>query len=95
MVSQYNEAYVGDFWKCMTIAESFGLFHKYIFFFSVSIEYDAELIDDLEGDCSGFFGTMMHSLATAKRNDDCDDNGDAAEDAQILIGVSEQMYPYG
>lgn len=48
-------------------------------------KFDSDLVDDLAGDTSGYFGRMMRSLVNGNREED--DHGDdaAAEDAQKLI----------
>lgn len=49
--------------------------------------YDAELIDDLQGDTSGYFGRMLYSLASASRQESGADDDQASEEAQKLIDV--------
>lgn len=55
---------------------------------TLSTVYDAELIDDLQGDTSGYFGRMLFSLASAARQETPGDEGLAVEEAQKLIDVS-------
>ncbi|XP_045159545.1 annexin A13-like isoform X1 [Mercenaria mercenaria] len=47
--------------------------------------YEADLVEDIQGDTSGYFGRMLYSLAQAGRQD-CDSDDDLAdEEAQKLI----------
>lgn len=50
--------------------------------------YEVELIDDLQGDTSGYFGRMMFSLASGARQECDSDDKLAEEEAQKLIDVS-------
>lgn len=47
--------------------------------------YDADLVEDLQGDTSGYFGRMLYSLTTASRQDSEEDEDMAEEEAQKLI----------
>lgn len=49
--------------------------------------YDADLIDDLQGDTSGYFGRMMYSLASGARQECDSDDELAEEEAQKLVDV--------
>ena len=53
------------------------------------VEYDCELQDSLQGDCSGYFGRLMHAQCTAGRDDSGEvDYDKAMEDAQRIFDVS-------
>lgn len=48
-------------------------------------EYEVELKDDLQCDTAGNFARLLHSLATASRQEGDEDEDQATEDAQSLV----------
>jgi len=55
--------------------------------------YERELLEDLEGDVSGYFGRLMYSLAQGTRSEDEEgDEGLAIEDVEALIDAGEASW---
>ena len=56
-------------------------------------EYEVDLVEDLQGDTSGYFGRMLFSLCSASRQESGADEDLAVEEAQKLIDVRVRYYP--
>jgi len=55
--------------------------------------FENNLVEDLEGDTSGYFGRLMFSLAQANRSEDDDVDEDlATQDAEALIEAGEASW---
>jgi len=55
--------------------------------------FEKDLVEDLEGDTSGYFGRLMFSLAQANRSEDEDVDEDlATQDAEALIEAGEASW---